>query len=81
MTPEEKLLEARAPFDNALSAIREIRVINEQLVRFLLTIFENLNPDWEDNTKLFQILMEGKFPILSNGRGDLRIDGQINTPN
>ena len=79
----EQLLAARKPFDDALAALNQAESHANHLRRQIISLFEGLNPEWQNSRAIDQWLREGVFPAVSTARGaeDLRIDGALTQPN
>lgn len=75
---KNQLIYARQPFDAAMDAINAAEAQSEQLIGQMLAIFKSLNPEWEDATAVVEWLRLGKFPIIAERNGDLRINGKLN---
>lgn len=75
---KNQLIYARQPFDAAMDAINAAERQSEYLIGQILPLFKALNPEWEDATAVVKWLRLGKFPIIAERNGDLRINGKLN---
>ena len=60
-----------------MDAVNAAERQSEYLMGQMIAIFKALNPEWEDATAVVEWLRLGKFPIIMERNGDLRINGKL----
>lgn len=72
-----QLIQARKPFDTALSAIEQITENRDFVISILLEVFKTMNPNRKDLNHIKFLLKSGEFPEVWEVDGNLRINGEL----
>lgn len=77
----QNLYEAKQPYEKAIEAVNALKVNRNDIITNVLYQLIWAQKPGLDLSEFTVRLKEGRVPIIAIREGDLRVDGQLGTPN